>query len=127
MNCSFSEVLRRAEKIVFKAWGVEYWLTNTNLYCSKVLQVNPGFQCSLHRHPVKDETFLLLDGTITLEQRDIRGYPIKEILVPGDTRRIAPKTLHRFANMGFLPSWILETSSFHSDADVERVEESRKI
>lgn len=127
MDVSFYAAINRAEKVVSKCWGVEYWLTNTDLYCSKILQVNPGYMCSLHRHPKKDETFLLLDGSITLEQRDVRGYPFKQILVPGDSRHIAPKTLHRFANLGFWPAWILETSTTHSDHDVERIEESRKI
>jgi mannose-6-phosphate isomerase-like protein (cupin superfamily) len=115
-----------ASKVVHKVWGVEFWLVNNDLYCAKLLQVFPGYQCSLHRHKIKDETFLVLDQSVTLEQRDVRDYPISEVLYVGDSRHIAPGTTHRFSNYGMFPAWILETSTTHSDLDVVRIEESRR-
>src|SRR4051812_37450647 len=42
-----------------KIWGREIWITNTALYCGKHLLLNKGYQCSLHYHKIKDETFHL--------------------------------------------------------------------
>ena len=116
-----------ASKVVKKVWGVEFWLVNNDLYCAKLLQVFPGYQCSLHKHEIKDETFLILDQSVSLEQRDVLGYPINEVLYVGDSRHIEPKTYHRFTNYGMLPAWILETSTTHKDSDVTRLEDSRRV
>ena len=109
-------------KLVSKLWGLEKWLVNNELYCAKILRVASGFQCSLHRHLVKDETFVVEAGSIYLEVGDQTKF-----LTPGDTVRIPPLMWHRFANHEEFPAEILEVSTHHEDADVERKEESRKI
>jgi mannose-6-phosphate isomerase-like protein (cupin superfamily) len=113
-----------ASKKVMKAWGWEFWIFNTAL-CSKLLLINPGFRCSLHYHPVKEEVFTVLTGTVMFEQRDVRGYPIEEILSPGTWRAVYPKTPHRFGSID--GALLLETSTRHDDADVVRITESGKI
>ena len=112
-------------KIVPKVWGRERILVNEAEYCAKILELDPNFQCSLHFHKIKKETFLVQSGAVTLEQRDIRGFPIVEILLEGDSRTIMPKTPHRFSSR--LGATILEVSTHHDDSDVVRIEESRKI
>lgn len=111
--------------IVEKVWGQEDWYVNGPLYCAKILKIKPGYMCSLHYHPVKDETFVVLSGDVKLEQRDVRGMPFEEQLQPGDERHIAPKTQHRFSSVG--GAEILEVSTHHDDADVVRIVESRRI
>lgn len=113
-------------QMVNKAWGIEWWLTNTDKYCAKILFLNRGFRCSLHRHDIKQEDFLILEGKVRLEQRDVRGYPFDEILLPGDARTIRSRTLHRFSPIGG-NAIILEISTQHSDDDVFRIEESGPI
>lgn len=106
-----------------KLWGGEVWLVNNELYCAKYLLVHPGWACSLHRHAVKDETFIIEHGFIHLEFGNKKRY-----LRPGDSQRILPGTWHRFSNdEGVAVARILEVSTMHSDADVERREESKRI
>jgi len=78
----------------------------------------------MHRHLLKDETFYVREGAIRLEVGE--EEPI--ILRPSDEFRIAPGTWHRFANH---PKWamalVIEVSTHHDDADVERRELSGPI
>ena len=43
-------------KYVEKVWGKEQIICNNDFYCGKILHLKKGFQCSLHRHVLKDET-----------------------------------------------------------------------
>lgn len=106
--------------IVPKLWGYEKWLENNEKYCSKVLSLNKGFQCSLHYHKNKDETFLVTKGHVRLEL----GDQVLD-LTEGDFVRVAPGTPHRFA--GLEDSFIMETSTHHEEDDSYRIEESRKM
>ncbi|SRR5260370_12806247 len=119
-------IANNAVNVVTKLWGTEHWIVNNDKYCFKVLTIMPGFQCSLHYHKRKDETFIVYDGEILLEQRDVRGYPIEEVLSAGQQRHIEAKTPHRFqARNG--SAVILEISTHHDEADVVRIEESKKV
>lgn len=113
--------MAEALKHVRKLWGREVWLVNSDLYCAKHLYLDPGFACSLHRHPVKDETFLILSGNCLLEYGDSRRE-----MVAYDRQRIAPGTWHRFSNPGDALCVILEVSTHHDEADVERCESSKR-
>lgn len=122
----FESVFAKAEQAVQKLWGVEYWLVNTPLYCSKILMLNRGFQCSFHMHPQKDETFIVLAGECELQVNEQLGH-----LVPGDTHRLPPNTFHKFwipKDDPFNPFCIiLEVSTQHSDDDVVRKEPSSEL
>lgn len=117
-------------KKVDKVWGTEYWLVNNDFYCAKVLEIKPGFQCSLHYHEVKDETFIILDGFVELQselQLSNSNNPISSVfsMKPGDKQRIRPNTRHRFSSIA--GALILEISTNHSDEDVVRITESGPI
>jgi len=105
-----------------KAWGHEFVICNEPEYCSKFLHIDAGKKCSLHYHHVKKETFYVRSGLVRLEQRDVRGVAIDELLKPGESRTIMPKTPHRFSSK--FGAVILETSTHHDDADVVRLEPS---
>ena len=107
-------------EIVPKIWGYEKWLENNDNYCCKILSLNKGFQCSLHYHKNKDETFLVTSGHVRLEAGGEISY-----LRAGSFVRIPPNTLHRFA--GIQDSIIVEVSTHHEESDSYRVEESRKM
>jgi mannose-6-phosphate isomerase-like protein (cupin superfamily) len=55
------------EVIVEKLWGQERILHNDSKYCMKELTINPGFKSSMHRHIVKEETFLVVAGIALVE------------------------------------------------------------
>ena len=105
--------------IVAKVWGYEKWLENNDKYCSKLLSLNKGYQCSLHYHKVKDETFVVTQGHVRLEL----GKEVHH-LREGNFMRIPPGVPHRF--MGVEDSLIIEVSTHHDEADSHRIEESRK-
>jgi mannose-6-phosphate isomerase-like protein (cupin superfamily) len=133
----YNLILRRITKMnldkfktVEKAWGQEVWLVNNDRYCAKLLHVNPGWQCSLHYHPIKKETFIVLDGGVGLDL-GIPGCPgcptQKSQLVAGESYTLEPNTPHRFWSYTDEPAVILEISSTHDDNDVVRIEESKPL
>ena len=101
-------------KIVKKVWGIEEIICNNELYCCKIMYLNEGYQCSLHYHKLKDETFYILDGIVELEHND----DVKTLSV-GDSVRIKPNDKHRFS--GIVDSKILEIST------TDKVEDSYRI
>lgn len=113
-------MLLLSSKTVKKDWGTEYWISNTELYCAKLLKLDAGHQCSLHAHKIKDEEFHVIEGQVRLERDDFVHY-----LGAGDSLRISPGSYHRFSSSeGAL---ILEVSTSHSDDDCIRKELSRAI
>lgn len=101
---------------VDKVWGCEEWIVNRD-YCGKLLRISKGWQCSLHYHPIKHETFYLLGGRVLITRGECKFE-----LERNGTVEIPPGTIHRFA--GIVDSVILEISSHHDDNDVVRLEES---
>lgn len=113
---------------VAKLWGLEEWLVNNELYCAKLLWITPGFQCSLHYHPKKCETFTALEGIIRVEYYE--GNTHYEIILTGnsrDTITLPPRTPHRFWSVGGEGGLLLEVSTTHDEGDVVRIEPSREM
>lgn len=110
-----------SNNIVNKLWGTEEWLVNDSEvgYCFKRMTLKPGCQCSLHYHNIKDETFYIVEGELLLS---VDG--INHRLQVGDYYRIKPGSLHRFKSANNSPVVFLESSSYHDDNDVVRLEES---
>lgn len=108
----------REDKIVAKDWGYETWFENNELYCGKILVCRDGIWSSdgwWHYHPIKDETFYVLSGTLEL---DIEGK--SQYLEPNDSQRILPGTRHRFRSNTKYCAFV-EVSTSHSDTDSIRV------
>jgi mannose-6-phosphate isomerase len=101
-------------KIIPKAWGYEIIVVNDD-YCGKVLVLNPGYQCSVHRHPVKNETFYVIEGTADIELDDAHHY-----IPTSNSLTIPAGSWHRFRNMTEERIVMVEFSTRHSDDDVER-------
>lgn len=109
-----------------KLWGHETLIINTPEYCGKVLTVVPGFQCSLHLHEVKDETFLVVSGVLVVEyypDGDPEDRRVVE-LGEGASLRLTPGTPHRFWS-GEDGASFIEFSTHDSPEDSIRLEESR--
>lgn len=118
---------------VTKKWGTEVWLENDKTYCVKLLFLKEGFQSSLHFHPIKRETFTCVAGKVRLEvmphykqSPDYHDIVHRVFLQPYQHYTLEPGIPHRFTPITG-EAVIVETSSFHSDEDVVRLEESRKI
>lgn len=120
------EIAATAINTVKKLWGVEYWILNEKLYCMKYLKVIPGYQCSIHAHKKKSETFIGLSGNLLLYFHNNKGIMENAIaLGPGQTANVPAGTFHSFAANNV--SWFCEVSTHHDDADVIRLQESRKL
>ena len=109
------ELMRKVEKV----WGHEVWIVNNEHYCGKELHLTRHYQCSLHCHKIKHETFYVWNGVVRLEV----GDEIK-LVYPGDVIEIPPNTYHRFT--GVTDALIFEFSTPHSDDDVYRLEYSKE-
>ena len=120
------EIAASSFKTVKKLWGVEYWIVNTKLYCLKFLKVIPGFQSSIHAHIKKDETFIGMMGDLQLNFHNAEGEVVFHAPVaPGISYRLVPETFHSFQAHNV--TWVMEVSTHHDDADVIRLQESRKL
>lgn len=105
--------------IIEKVWGSERVIVNNALYCGKIMQLKQGWQCSLHHHRIKDETFYILSGTVWFEHDD-RSFK----MLAQDTVHVPPYVRHRFG--GITDATMIEFSTPHCDEDVYRDEESRQ-
>jgi len=119
-----------------KLWGLEVECARVpdENYTAKLLMVNPGFTSSVHYHKVKHETFYVLHGNVILStyRTDMLagGYTNTELdtetsFVPGQRVVIPPMTVHSFR--ATVPSIIVEGSTLHSDDDVYRYSQSRRL
>jgi mannose-6-phosphate isomerase-like protein (cupin superfamily) len=126
-SMSYEQGLEEREYVA-KMWGMEEILVNNDKYCSKLLWITPGFQCSLHYHEIKQETFIAIDGLTRVEY--IVGNKKYDTILVGwrrDVLTLPPKTPHRFWSLGGDGSLLLEVSTPHSDTDVTRIEPSRPL
>jgi len=129
-----------------KTWGFEYWFENNKQYCGKIIQVRKNEWSSFgafHFHKIKDETFLVLSGTLMLDilvLNDISKSKIashnelhlKEVadkesffvnryyLKEYDFIRLRPGVLHRFSSLKN-EAIFTETSTTHMEEDSYRI------
>jgi mannose-6-phosphate isomerase-like protein (cupin superfamily) len=114
-------------RIVQKPWGYEEIWAEASSYVGKILSINPGHKLSRQYHNLKEESFRVLEGTLTLEigsGEDMITLFLKE----GACYHCPPKTIHRMINdssMNYLPVKVLEVSTNHLD-DVIRLEDDYK-
>jgi mannose-6-phosphate isomerase-like protein (cupin superfamily) len=109
--------------IVNKPWGHENVWALTEKYVGKVLYIKKDHRLSLQFHRIKEETIMILEGTMELvleegSRREERSLMLK----PGDTYHISPMTVHRFcASQGSDVKLIeVSTSEIH---DVVRLQD----
>ncbi len=103
-----------------KVWGAEYWFANNEKYCGKVLALKKGHRCSFHYHKIKDETFLVVQGKVLMENDDGTW-----VMQPGSVQHIKPNLVHRFT--GIEDSMIIEASTTHFEEDSYRKTQSEKV
>jgi N-acetylneuraminate synthase len=107
---------------VLKTWGYEIRFENNDKYCGKELvciKEKWSSDGDYHYHPIKDETFYVIEGTLLL---DIEGDQF--ILRTGEWRRIRPGTKHRFRSIGAKCRFIeVSTTDRESDSIRCKLEE----
>ena len=105
---------------VEKPWGWELVWAEADDYVGKLLLVKAGESLSLQYHEVKDESWLVQEGRATLELGDVDGDLEPVEIVPGDTFRFRPRTVHRVTAIE--DTLVVEVSTNHL-TDVVRLDD----
>ena len=105
---------------VDKPWGYELRWAITDRYLGKLLHIRSGHALSLQYHVQKDESILLVSGSLDLVLEDDRGDLVTHRLLPGMSARILPGRRHRFVAVE--DAELFEASSPEID-DVVRLED----
>jgi mannose-6-phosphate isomerase-like protein (cupin superfamily) len=106
---------------VEKPWGHELIWAQTERYVGKILVIEPGKRLSLQYHRRKDETILVIRGTLRLHLEFEEGTVSTTDLAPGEHRRIPVGRRHRFEALEERVE-LVEVSTPELD-DVVRVED----
>ena len=98
--------------IINKSWGFEKIFINTDLYCTKELNIYEGCSTSKHFHKVKHETFYVVQGSANISLYTQDGslketYTLRE----KESFCIQPNTMHSIENISFGKTLILLESS----------------
>lgn len=91
---SGADETRRGRR-VDKPWGHELIWAETDRYVGKILHIAAGEALSLQFHRVKDETMLVLSGSLEIALGDSEATLAAQVLGPGDRVHIWPGRLHR--------------------------------
>lgn len=89
----------RTPQIIEKPWGHEEIWAQANRYVGKILFIKHGHRLSRQYHRTKEETIMVLAGTLVLEVGPSKkGGDIERLeLTPGEVFHVFPGTIHRFA------------------------------
>ncbi len=81
---------------VDKPWGNELIWAHTDRYVGKIITIDPGKRLSLQYHELKDESLIVLEGTLRLHLEGDDGEIRLHDLEPGENSRIPVGKKHRF-------------------------------
>ena len=88
----------KTASIIEKPWGHEEIWAATSRYAGKILFIKKGHRLSRQYHNVKEETIMVMEGTLVCEEGPARvGDAItRHIMMPGEIFHVHPGTIHRF-------------------------------
>ena len=115
-----SDVLGGEQRHVPKPWGSEQIWALTERYCGKVIRISAGKRLSLQRHERKEESLIVLRGTLLLHLEDDEGIVRVLELGPGESAHVDTHRIHRFEAATDVE--LVEVSTPEID-DVERLED----
>lgn len=104
-----------------KGWGSELWITNSELYCAKVLSFQAGKKFSWHFHKIKNETFYVIQGSLILRfgWSDEISLATEVKLEVGDVFHVPIEMRHQLEAIS--QARVLEVSSQHFEEDSYRL------
>jgi mannose-6-phosphate isomerase len=105
-------------KIVEKPWGREQWLSLTDEYCFKRIEIRAGHKTSVQYHRKKEETNFLAAGEALFYSIDENGKLTPQKVGPGFFVHLPPGTVHCFEAVTDIV--LMEASNKHVD-DVVRI------
>lgn len=130
-------LVRSKHTLIKKVWGYERIIINRPDYCGKILTVLPNNKaCSIHYHKRKNETFLILRGSLEFElwlsenprPHSLEHFTLAEhkTLLPNDSITLHPYQAHRFWTTTEVTEFI-EFSTYDEPSDSYRLKESGDI
>ena len=113
--------LSTSARRVSKPWGHELIWAESEHYVGKILHVRAGHSISLQYHEIKHESWLIHNGSATVELAARAGDELEQIEAgPGDTFSFPPGTVHRLIAIEDVD--VFEVSTPHLD-DVVRLDD----
>lgn len=107
-------------------WGHELWIENNSKYCCKLLVLNKGFESSWHYHKRKDETFVILEGQVSLIYANGLDTPSQAVVLEkGEKFRLEPGVVHTFKSLA-QKSIVMEISTTDDDDNI-KLRPARKL
>ena len=90
--------MRKKAAIIDKPWGHEEIWAQSSRYAGKILVINKGHRLSRQYHRVKEETIMVLEGTLVCEEgpTEVGGEIQRHVMGPGEIFHVRPGTIHRF-------------------------------
>ena len=90
--------MRKKAAIIDKPWGHEEIWAQSSRYAGKILVINKGHRLSRQYHRVKEETVMVLEGTLVCEEgpTEVGGEIKRHVMGPGEIFHVRPGTIHRF-------------------------------
>jgi mannose-6-phosphate isomerase-like protein (cupin superfamily) len=115
-------------KVKRKKWGSET-IIKRNPYGCKIMSLEPGTRCSNHFHANKQETFVLIQGQMSIELTDLNNGRKRTVTLkkPFSSITINPYVPHEFyaPNNQKEPTIFIEASTQDTDYDNYRFTESQ--
>lgn len=105
---------------IAKPWGHELIWAKTDTYVGKILHINAGESLSLQYHRVKDETIMVLTGSMQFESYLEGETPQVIVLGPNQPVHIVPGMRHRM--VALVDTDVLEVSTTEL-SDVVRLDD----
>ena len=105
-------------RLVPHKWGHEEMVVETENYCYEKLHMNKGWLMAYHYHPLKQETFIPLEGEVLVNVKGTEFLLTEPITINPNT----PHSLYAVTD-----AIIGEVSTKHIDDDVVRIEVTRYV
>lgn len=108
---------------VEKPWGNETWITVTQHYALKLINLKKNSRTSLQYHNLKEEHIFVLSGKLSIEEDGENGSLKAVTYEPGEIAHYPALSKHRLSALE--DSTFIEVSTPFMD-DVVRVEDDYK-
>ena len=112
-NINYSKV------VVRKPWGYEYVIFQSKKVAITILYINKDFKTSMHCHPRKKTSLIVLDGKI--ECKNLKNSCIRKV---GQGVFIDKKVFHQSTNISNKTSILMEIETPNMKYDILRYKDS---
>ena len=110
-----------------KIWGTTECVIQTPVFEKHRLEIKPGYQCSLHKHNRKWNSFTVISGQLFIDTVKPSKTVDTTTLGPGDSTTVPPGEYHRFRTGG---QPCIATEEYYPDTlseDIDRNDEGGPV